>query len=56
MRTLNLTLTLAVGLLGGLLSRYVAPTVVRAQTQTPPPKEIRAQKFDDPPSLQPGSH
>lgn len=42
-RTLTITLALAAGLLGGLLSRYLAPMPVHAQTPTP--KEIRAQNF-----------
>jgi hypothetical protein len=33
-RTMNVTLTLAAGLLGGLLSRYLAPSPAFAQTQT----------------------
>jgi hypothetical protein len=45
MRKLNLILALAAGLLGGLLSRHLAPTSVYAQAQTPAPKEIRAQSF-----------
>ena len=40
---LTLTLSLAAGLLGGLLSRYVTPT--NAQAQAAAPAEIRAQKF-----------
>ena len=44
-RTLILTLALAAGLLGGLLSRYLTPTTVRAQTQSAVPKEVRAQRF-----------
>jgi hypothetical protein len=44
-RTLTLFLALAAGLLGGLLSRYVAPMPVHAQAQMPAPKEIRAQNF-----------
>lgn len=42
-RKLNLTLALAAGLLGGVLSRYLAPLPVLAQTG--PAKEIRAQSF-----------
>jgi hypothetical protein len=38
-------LALAAGLLGGLLSRYLAPKSVHAQAQTPTPKEIRSQNF-----------
>ena len=44
-RKLNVTLALAAGLLGGLLSRYITPTPVFAQVQAPVPKEIRAQRF-----------
>jgi len=40
---LTLTLSLAAGLLGGLLSRYVSPTTALAQTTAP--QEIRAHKF-----------
>jgi hypothetical protein len=42
---LNLVLVLIVGLLGGLLSRYIAPPSAFAQNQTPVAKEIRAQSF-----------
>ncbi len=42
---LTLTLALAAGLLGGLMSRYFTPTPVLAQAQTLAPKEIRAQTF-----------
>jgi hypothetical protein len=42
---LNLILALAAGLLGGLISRYLVPTPVHAQTQTAAPKELRAQSF-----------
>jgi hypothetical protein len=44
-RTLTLTLSLAAGLLGGTLSRYVNPTTMFAQAQSTAPKEIRAQRF-----------
>ena len=44
-RTINVTLALAAGLLGGLVSRYLAPTPVFAQTQAPAPREVRAQSF-----------
>jgi hypothetical protein len=44
-RTLTLAMALAAGLLGGLLSRYLAPVPVHAQAQAPAPKEIRAQNF-----------
>jgi len=42
-RKLNLSLALAAGLLGGLLSRYVTPWPVLAQAG--PAKELRAQSF-----------
>jgi hypothetical protein len=44
-RTMNIALMLAAGLVGGLLSRYLAPTPVFAQAQAPAPKEVRAQSF-----------
>ena len=44
-RTLTVTLSLAAGLLGGTLSRYVNPTTVLAQVQSTAPTEIRAQRF-----------
>jgi|HubBroStandDraft_1064217.scaffolds.fasta_scaffold40919_2 hypothetical protein len=40
---LRLALTLSAGLLGGLLSRYIAPPAVLAQAG--PQKELRAQSF-----------
>jgi len=40
---LNLSLALAAGLLGGVLSRYITPLPVLAQAG--PAKEIRAQSF-----------
>jgi hypothetical protein len=42
---LNLTLALAAGLVGGMMSHFLAPTPVLAQAQTLAPKEIRAQTF-----------
>jgi hypothetical protein len=42
-RKLNLFLALAAGLFGGLLSRYLTPASVLAQTN--PPREIVAQSF-----------
>jgi hypothetical protein len=46
---LTLTVAIAAGLAGGLLSRFVVPTSAQAQTQTQAqpsaPKEIRAQSF-----------
>jgi hypothetical protein len=48
-RNLNLVLAFAAALSGGLLSRYIMPTPVLAQTpspkQTPVSKEVRAQSF-----------
>jgi hypothetical protein len=44
-RKLNFALALAAGILGGVLSHYLAPIVVLAQSQNAPPKEIRAQRF-----------
>jgi hypothetical protein len=44
-RNLNLSLALAAGLLGGVLSHYIAPMPVLAQAQATIPKEIRAQSF-----------
>jgi hypothetical protein len=43
-RISGVVLALAAGLVGGLVSRYVAPTVALAQAQ-PAPKELRAQNF-----------
>jgi hypothetical protein len=44
-RHLNLGLSLAAGLLGGILSHYVSSDLVHAQAQAAAPKEISAQKF-----------
>ena len=44
-RNLNIGLSLAAGLLGGILSQYVSGKSVFAQTQVVPPKEISAQSF-----------
>jgi hypothetical protein len=44
-RNLSVALALVAGLLGGLLTRYIAPPVALAQDQTPITKEIRAQSF-----------
>jgi len=38
-------IALAAGLLGGLLTRYVAPPAAFAQNQTSPTTEVRAQSF-----------
>ena len=46
MKKLNLTLALAAGLLGGILSHYAVVTpIAHAQMQTLAPKEIQAQSF-----------
>jgi hypothetical protein len=42
---LSIVLALAAGLLGGLLSRYVAPPTAFAQNPTPVTNEVRAQSF-----------
>ena len=42
---LNVALALAAGFLGGVLSHYLAPTAVLAQSQPAAPKEIRAERF-----------
>jgi hypothetical protein len=42
---LSVTIALLAGLLGGLLTRYIAPPAAFAQNQAPIVKEIRAQSF-----------
>jgi hypothetical protein len=42
---MTFVLALAAGLLGGLLTRYIAPPIAFAQNQAPVTKEIRAQSF-----------
>jgi hypothetical protein len=42
---LNLTLALAAGSVGGLISRFITPAPALAQTQSPVAKEIRSQRF-----------
>lgn len=44
-RKLNVGFSLAAGLLGGILSHYVAPKSVLAQSRAIPLKEISAQSF-----------
>jgi hypothetical protein len=44
-RRAHLGLSLAAGLLGGLVSHYIAPEMVHAAQVAPAPKEIRAQTF-----------
>ena len=45
MKKLNLGLSIAAGLLGGVFSHYVWTQPVQAQNQVPAPKELRAQSF-----------
>ena len=45
MKKLNLGLTIAAGLLGGVFCHYIWTQPVQAQNQTPTPKEVRAQSF-----------
>jgi hypothetical protein len=42
---ISVFMALAAGLLGGLLTRYIAPATVFAQNQTSATTEIRAQSF-----------
>ena len=42
---LSIALALVAGLLGGLLTRYIAPPATFAQNQAPITKEMRAQSF-----------
>jgi len=44
-KTLSVALAVVAGLLGGMLTRYLAPPVAFAQNQAPATKEIRAQSF-----------
>ena len=44
-KTLTLALGLGAGLLGGLLTRYIAPPAAHAQDHAAVTKEIRAQSF-----------
>jgi hypothetical protein len=44
-RKLTPVIALTAGLLGGLLSRYIAPAPVHAQAPAPAPTEIQAQSF-----------
>ena len=45
MKKLNVPLSIAAGLLGGLLSHYIWTPPVHAQSAESAPKEIRAQSF-----------
>ena len=42
---MNVFLSLAAGMLGGLLSHYLVLDSVHAQLQTAPPKEVTAKSF-----------
>jgi hypothetical protein len=44
-RKLTVLLALVAGILGGLLTRYIAPPAAFAQSQAPVTKEVRAQSF-----------
>ena len=44
-RNLTVIFAVAAGFLGGLLSRYISLPAVHAQTATPAPVELRAQRF-----------
>ena len=44
-RTLNIALSLAAGLFGGLVSTHFAPRLVHAQTAASAPKVVVAQNF-----------
>jgi len=44
-KTLTLALGLGAGLLGGMLTRYIAPPAAHAQDQTAVSKEVRAESF-----------
>ena len=44
-KTLTVTLALAAGILGGLLTRYMSPPTAFAQKLAPVTKEIRAESF-----------
>ncbi len=44
-KNLSVALALVAGLLGGLLTRYVAPPAALAQDKAPITKDIRAQSF-----------
>ena len=44
-KTLSVAVAVVAGLLGGMLTRYIAPPAAFAQNQAPATKEIRAQSF-----------
>ncbi len=45
MKKLNLALALASGLVGGVVSHYLAPQTVEAQSPAAPAAEVRARSF-----------
>jgi len=45
MKKVNLGLSIAAGLLGGVCSHYIWTQPVQAQNQTSVPKEVRAESF-----------
>jgi len=45
MNKTSLILSLATGLLGGVIAQYISPSAVHAQTARPASSEIRAQSF-----------
>jgi hypothetical protein len=45
MKKLNLVLSIAAGLFGGILSHFVWTQPTHAQTLSPAPKEVRSQSF-----------
>jgi len=45
MKKANVALALAAGILGGMLSHFLTPATVRAETPTPAPSEVRARSF-----------
>ena len=44
-KALTIVFALFAGLVGGLLTRYIAPSTALAQSQMPVTKEIRAERF-----------
>ena len=45
MKKLNLALALACGLVGGVVSHFLVPQAVQAETPAPPAAEVRARSF-----------
>ena len=44
-KNMTLVLAFAAGVVGGMLSHYLTPTIALAQSQNVAPKEVRAQSF-----------